>query len=450
MSTRRIITGDEFEQGDCGYGSRIRRFKQYRIVITEWSVWYEINRWKGLASPRYIFTKLNPLTSYIYPEADFPVLTYRDDDGTLVEPEYYCPIIPMVLVNGGKGIGTGFSYDIPKFNVVEIVNYLETKLREIIKERKKKAKKSDEEEEVHSPPHPGEDEGPTSDEEDEFTLYEITPYYEGFKGDIKDVGEGKYIIKGVFDITGSDSIQIDELPIGTWTDDYKKFLEGLRDKKAKSPLIKSFKDMSTDTEVEFVLKTKPGKPENLVSSVVEYDCSNLEKKFKLYTSKNTNNMNLFNTKFQLRKYDTIYDIIEDDYFPTRLELYSKRKAHQLKLLRRDLVLIINKVKFIRLQCDGTLDMRGKKKQQVIDLLVGHEFNVIDGDKEFKYLRNMTFDSIIEENIQKLIQERDKLKATFDHLKAMSPASIWFGELREFRKQYAIYQKQRSLRMKPTN
>ena len=88
--------------------------------------------------------------------------------------------------------------------------------------------------------------------------------------------------------------------------------------------------MSTDTDVEFVLKTNPGKPENLVSSVVEYDCSNLEKKFKLYTSKNTNNMNLFNTKFQLRKYDTIYDIIEDDYFPTRLELYSKRKAHQLK------------------------------------------------------------------------------------------------------------------------
>ena len=56
------------------------------------------------------------------------ILQYLDDDGLLVEPIYYIPIIPMILVNGTKGIGTGFSTDIPCFNPLEIINYLKNKL----------------------------------------------------------------------------------------------------------------------------------------------------------------------------------------------------------------------------------------------------------------------------------------------------------------------------------
>ena len=68
------------------------------------------------ASPRYIHTQLNPITDHIYPKEDFPLLSYIDDDGTIVEPRWYCPIIPMVLVNGMIGIGTGFSTKIPQYN----------------------------------------------------------------------------------------------------------------------------------------------------------------------------------------------------------------------------------------------------------------------------------------------------------------------------------------------
>ena len=73
------------------------------------------------ASARYIHTQLNPLTDHIFPSKDFPLLDYVDDDGLLVEPKWYCPIIPMVLVNGMVGIGTGFSTSIPQFNPKDVL-----------------------------------------------------------------------------------------------------------------------------------------------------------------------------------------------------------------------------------------------------------------------------------------------------------------------------------------
>ena len=88
---------------------------------------------KDSASERYIFTKLNKITRAIFPKQDEAVLNYLDDDGTKVEPEYYAPIIPMILVNGGKGIGTGFSYEGLSYNVIQIIKYCKNKLKKEIK-----------------------------------------------------------------------------------------------------------------------------------------------------------------------------------------------------------------------------------------------------------------------------------------------------------------------------
>lgn len=83
---------------------------------------------KDHASARYIFTCLNKVTRYIYPEPDDHVLTYIEDDGQLVEPQYYVPILPMGLVNGCEGIGTGWSTNVPNFNPRQIVSLIYKKL----------------------------------------------------------------------------------------------------------------------------------------------------------------------------------------------------------------------------------------------------------------------------------------------------------------------------------
>ena len=163
------------------------------------------------ASERYIFTQLNALTRALFPEQDDPILHYLNEDGTMIEPEYYVPILPMVLVNGISGIGTGFSSSIPPFHPMRIVEYLRHKL--VGGER------------------------PT-----------FVPYYENFKGVVAAVPDetNKYSIKGVYEKIGEDQIRITELPVGTWTMPYLTFLEGLVDggvdKQGKkiAPTIKDF------------------------------------------------------------------------------------------------------------------------------------------------------------------------------------------------------------------
>lgn len=378
---------------------------------------------KDHASERYIYTMLNPITKFIYREADLPVLNYLDDDGTLVQPDFYAPIIPMVLVNGGKGIGTGFSYEGLPYNPAQIIDYLKWKLNK------------------SSTPTP-----------------KIEPYYEGFKGtiekiqDIKDAMNPsdvykKYLIKGCYKIAGVDKIQITELPIGTWTDDYKKFLESLMDdtskKKKKKPILKSYIDMSTDTEIDFTLRLVPGVMQNALPKKADYGCNQLEKLLGLYTTKTTTNMNLFNNKQQLNKYITIYQII-DDYFKVRLDLYIKRKEHQIKILKKEMVKLSNKANFIQEQCvePPTLILRKKKKAEVIQMLKDKNYDTIDGDNEYKYLRTMSIDSVEEENLQKLLKECGKKKTDLENLKKRNIENIWLDELGELSEKYATYRNDR--------
>ena len=144
------------------------------------------------ASERYIFTQLNKLARLIYRNEDDAILTYLDDDGQSVEPIYYVPIIPMVLVNGTKGIGTGFSTDIMCYNPSQIIAYIKHKVAGA------SASTS----------------APT-----------IEPFYKNFKGTIRRVSDTKYLLKGCYTILDDKKVRITELPVGTWTDDYKKFLE---------------------------------------------------------------------------------------------------------------------------------------------------------------------------------------------------------------------------------
>ena len=173
---------------------------------------------KDSASERYIYTKLNPITACIFPIADFPVLTYISDDGTQVEPDFYVPIIPFCLVNGGKGIGTGFSTDIPCYNPIDIIKHVKAYINKPIIEKK------------------------------------LALYYEGFKGSIKPISDTKYIIKGLYKILNENKIHISELPIGMWIDDYKQFLETLIEKK----IVKNYRCMSSTTDVDILVTFTKG------------------------------------------------------------------------------------------------------------------------------------------------------------------------------------------------
>jgi len=360
---------------------------------------------KDSASERYIFTQLNQITRYIYRKEDDPVLEYLEDDGDPVEPRYYVPIVPMILVNGGKGIGTGFSTDILSYNIDTLINILKSKLES------------------------------ESNEVDN----ELSPFYKNFEGSCEKIDDKRYIVKGVYQKITDRKIKITELPIGYWTDDFKQHIEHLmevdKNKKQKT-FIKDYNDMSTDKVVDFEIVLNEPIDENKDSSNVY---NNFEKTMKLYSTLSTNNMHLFNHEAKLTKYSDVKEII-DSYFPIRLEYYQKRKDHQITTLEEDLNLLQNKSKFIMENIKGTIDLRNKKKTVVIDMLTEKEYDKLSGEKydpEYKYLLKMPMDSLTEENFNKMCQEKDNKIRDLEKLKSTAIQHMWLSELEELKNHMAI-------------
>jgi DNA topoisomerase II len=363
------------------------------------------------ASERYIFTHLNVLTRYIFPEADDAVLDYLNDDGTLVEPEFYVPIIPFALINGITGIGTGFSSSVPSYHPKELIQFLKSKLRGV-----------------------------------EYAGPKFQPYYEGFKGTIHALSDTKFLIKGKYEKIADDKIRITELPVGTWTMSYTTFLESLLDggvdKSGKKipPVIKDFVSVSTEVTVDFTVQFPKGRIQELESQKDETGLINgLEKLLKLTTSVTTTNMHMFDSDCRLHKYADVYEVIEA-YCPVRLALYQKRKDYLVAALRAKLLKLSNRVRYIQMNLNGTIDLRKKTAQQVTDLLVGHKFDMIDGD--FKYLIKMPMDSVTEENVRQLTKEHADTEQELAELLATTLEQMWLRELDDLDRQYDLYKVKR--------
>jgi DNA topoisomerase-2 len=366
------------------------------------------------ASERYIFTQLNRITRAIFPQPDDAVLDYLNDDGTLVEPRFYAPIIPMILVNGSKGIGTGFSTDIMCYNPLQIIGYLKNKLV-----------------------------GALVAEDTNFV-----PFYEGFNGTIEKIGSTKFLIKGKYEKVGPDTIRVVELPVGMWTESFKEHLEGLiepgQDKEGKKivPLVKDYDDMSKDTTVDFTITLQKGKVAELEATQLEHGCNALEKLFKLYTTSSTTNMHLFDAEDKLKKYETVEDII-DDYFVTRLKLYSVRKAYLIDLLEKELIILENKARYIQELLDGTIDLRKKKKEEIVNMLLTKKYAIINEDNDFKYLIKMPMDSVSEENVEKLNREHKDKSDELQQIKETTEQQMWLRELENLVQEYTKYKAERN-------
>ena len=371
---------------------------------------------KDSASERYIFTELNSLTRHIYPEIDDKIMTYLDDDGQLVEPIYYAPIIPMVLVNGSKGIGTGFSTDVMCYNPIDLIGYLMNKLQ-------------------------GKD----------SSAHKLMPYYEGFKGSISELDGGKYLLKGVYTKLDNDTIRITELPVGSWTDDYKKFLEDLIDnkksgsKKKSALVVRDYSDMSTDKIVDITVHLAKGMLDTLESESHEYNLNGIEKYFKLYTTNSTSNMHMFDADEKLKLYKNSYEIV-DDYFETRMKLYVKRKQYIIDALNAELIVLSNRARYIQENLDETVDLRRKKKDDIIALLKSKNYDVVDEDEDYKYLVKMPMDSVSDENVAKIMNSHNDKVKELETCKKTTEAQMWMNELELLNTKYGEYKTMREKAM----
>ena len=369
------------------------------------------------ASPRYIHTELNRLMDIIYPNDDMPLLEYLDDDGMLVEPKYYVPIIPMILVNGMNGIGTGFSTMIPKFNPLDIVDNIKRKLTD-------------------------------------KPYKVIHPWYHNFKGKIIEVKNNEYLSKGCYKILDDKTIEITELPIGVWTDNYKKYLDGLIYDKTKKEhtnckkpkYILDYENNSSDKDTYFKIKLPSGLIQSLQWSEDKY-IDGIEKFFKLTVTKGLSkrNMHLYNGEGKIVKYESVSEIF-DEFYPIRYQLYVDRKNYQLNELERMINILEMKKRFIEDVIDEKITIYRKKKEEIEkQLLENKYYQVIDKKivKEaeesisngYDYLIKMSIYLFTEEEIEKLNNEYEEKKSSYDILNNKSVEEMWLEECDEFIKRY---------------
>jgi len=331
---------------------------------------------KDSASERYIFTNLNKITRMIFKKEDDAILTYLKDDGTFVEPIYYLPILPMILVNGTKGIGTGFSTDIPCFRPVQLINYIQHKLA------------------------------------DKAYTRDFVPFYQGFQGTIEKDGDRRFITKGNYTID-KQVITITELPIGVWNEDYILHLEKCMD------ILKDYKDQSTDKKVYFKLTLKQPMEE-----------SDIIKTFKLSTTLSINNMNLFDHNDKLKHYNEVYEIC-DDFIGIRLDYYEKRRLHLIQILKEEMEVLKNKCNYINELLNDTLDLRKKTNNDICDILEKKKYTKINDS--YHYLIKMSMDSVCQENVDSLNQQLNGKQSEYDKMWNSSHKDIWKDELEQLKK-----------------
>ncbi|XP_060950829.1 DNA topoisomerase 2-alpha [Limanda limanda] len=372
---------------------------------------------KDSASPRYIFTMLSPLARLVFPPVDDNLLKYNFDDNQRVEPEWYIPIIPTVLVNGSDGIGTGWASKIPNFNIREIVTNIHRMLN-------------------------GEEPLP------------MLPHYKGFKGTIEQLVDNQYLNNGEVAIIDSTTIEISELPVKTWTQNYKEnVLEPMLNGTEKvPPLITDYKEYHTDTTVRFVVKMAEEK-------LVEAEAAGLHKVFKLQSPFTCNSMVLFDHVGSLKKYESVQDILKD-FFELRMKYYSLRKDWLVGMLGAESARLTNQARFILEKVEGTLVIENKPKKELIRMLkeMGYDSDPVkawkeaqekndeqleEGEEEegeekedpgapdYNYLLSMPMWFLSKEKKEELCKQRDAKITELNTLKKKSPADLWKEDLAAF-------------------
>ena len=351
---------------------------------------------KDSAQPRYIHTCLSDCAYKIFNKLDEPLLDYINDDGLLVEPEHYIPLLPMILVNGSQGIGTGWSTKIPCYNPKDIVYNIKCLMEN--KEMK-----------------------------------EMIPWYKNFKGTINKLDKHTFLSKGKYTIM-NEKVVITELPIGTWTDSYKEYLDSIildsSNKTNKKCYLRSYKTYCTDVDVKFEL--------NFIKELfveLKNNIDKLESILKITSKISNSNMVVFNNEGKITKFDCPNDIISY-HFKTRIRYYQKRKSYLTKLFNKDINLLELKIRFIMDFINNDIKIIKMKKSMIIKQLQDRKYpsqaeidnNSDNSDPNYDYLLKMPIYNLSLEKIEEFEKQLNSNKEKLENLNSKTYQELWMDDL----------------------
>lgn len=349
---------------------------------------------------RYVFTKLQPITRALFHPLDDALYERCTDDGQDIEPKYYIPILPMVLINGSEGIGTGWSTSIPNYNPLDVLENIRRLLR-------------------------------AQNEEDPMDLQPMEPWYRGFQGKLTEqpstLGGKKYRTTGVMEQLNATTIVITELPIKTWISSYKVHLENLLNER----VIRDFRENHTDTRVEFRLTF----PKGALARISRHHPGGLFKLLKLQSSFSTGNMHCFNAQGQLVKYHSPHEILRE-YFPARLALYEQRRLALMTQLRLEREILEEKVWFIQHVISGKLSIANESREAIEHQLESLPFPQTSPNLRSRRHTRSSLDHLLSMKLWNLTSERVatlelELESKSNQLEALEQTSaktLWLQDL----------------------
>jgi len=399
---------------------------------------------RDAASPRYVHTYMEDIVSKIFRKEDACLLKHVEDDGDVVEPEYYLPVVPLLAINGSLGIGTGYSTDVPPHKPDDIVCLLRHRLEGSM---------------------------------DTLAGRPQDPWWFGFKGVTTRKDEQTWLTKGIYELDDAKkTVTITELPVGTWTKDYKGFLDEMceeDEKKAKGAKkeakkaetdsttsrnstkaeikaaealepcgLKSVDDLYNDVDVRFVLYfTEEG------FDAIKENPEKFEKQFKLTTSWKTTNMTCFDTEFNIVKYKTVGDILEA-FVEKRLPMYEARRLSILKTLQKQIEELDARRRFIRAILEERLVLQKKTDEEIVAGLKANGIPALtcpekpDEYDSYEYVLKMRIDRVKQSAIIELDTQVVEKEKEIARLESQTAASLWLADLEEFRESWVAYSEAR--------
>lgn len=332
-------------------------------------------------APRYVGVKFNKTFNLLY--KDFELLEYKEEEGESIEPKFFLPIIPTILLNGGSGIAVGFSSNIMNRNPKDLTNACLQVLA--------------------GKPCP-----------------ELPPWINGFTGTFQRVVDApkSWQIFGKYNVVNTTKVEVTELPPSFTYEKYENHLESLIDK----GIIVGYVDNSAETP-HYILKFKRA----VLSSLVKRKRLPVTLKMKERVGENYTTLD---ENGSLKIFDSPEEIVE--YFvKLRLKFYTQRKRYLIKKLTKALWIAENRIRFITAIIEGSLKVNLRKKVDISEDLKKANFRNQNGS--YNYLLDMPIHSLTKEKVAELKLVCDSKRAELHETESKTTNDMFTKDLRDLLK-----------------
>lgn len=332
------------------------------------------------SAPRYIFTYGSKNLFTLFKKEDLKILKEQMFEGERIEPVFYVPTLPLILVNGSEGVSSGFAQKILPRNPKNIIKYLTNKIQ-----------------------------GKRNNKD------LLKPFFNDFKGTVEQ-GETSFqwLIKGKIERTNKNQITISEIPVGYDLKTYIKVLKTLEDNK----VILDWDDLS-DKEFKFIVKMNPKDLDKLSEDEI-LDRLKLVKKV-------TENLTCLNANNQIQEFQSAEEIL-DYYFKVKMEYLGKRKDYLVQELKTDLDILNAKITFIKAILDKSLVIEKQPKDKIVKNL--EKIITVKVQDSYDYLLNMPLYSLTLEKIKALTETLKNSKLKLKETQEKTLENFWLEDLEE--------------------